>query len=259
MLPTSNYTSMNPSQWKLGNIITTPKGLKKIEILTENGTKPIFQFWKAGDPHLRAPYGISEPYGSNGVDGATPAPPPPSATPGKAAPAACLRGMPLDLTCAAHRQFAQAVDAALTNLIFNDQARILGINQPDEKTPLGVLRRQFTSFCKVSKKPEYADTTRTKVNISNSEMGTRVSKLVAGKIEPATSADITRGCNTIPIIEIRDIWLAANGGMGVSGTIVQVLITSAGSAAPLAFEGLDMLVEEPTQSEISSSQPMELS
>ena len=268
-MQTTNYSLINPSTWKLGSVVTTPKGLKKIEIQTEQGTKPIFQFWKAGDPKLRAPYGVSEPYGSNNAEGGAPAPPPPPPVNGKAAPGAALRGMPLDLTFPAHLAFAQAVDMAVTSLIYNNQGRILGIEKPDEQTPLGVLRRQFTSFCKPSTKPAYAATTRTKVNIGASELGTRVTRIVGGRQVPGTVADITKGCNVIPIIELSSIWLAANGGMGISGQILQVLITDAGSMAPMAFEGLDMLVDESSapphvsrvdeeEDDLSSSQPMDL-
>ena len=65
----STYNAINPSAWKLGNVFTTPKGLKKIDVQTEDGTKPVFQLWKAGDAYLRAPYGISEPFNAGGESG----------------------------------------------------------------------------------------------------------------------------------------------------------------------------------------------
>lgn len=235
------YDTVSPTTWKFGNIQTTAKGLRKVEIFQEDGiSKPIFQLWKPSDPYLRVPYGISEPYNSSGQ--------PDQSALGKSpmsssVPQSSIKTMPIELK-QSHLDFAQAVDGAILKLITTHQAKILDMAPDDELLPLAMLRRQYCGFVKLSKKPEYAPTARVKVNVGTSELATRwARKEGRGTIVSCPSTSVCRGCTVIPILEISGLWLSSTGGFGVTVQATSVLIMSSGPPPVPLFSGLEYAMD----------------
>ena len=228
------YNAISPNCWKLGNVFTTPKGLKKIEILTEDGTKPLFQLWKAGDPYLRTPYGISEPF-STGNDA-------PATTAGYPV---LVKAMPLELKHPEHLAFSQAFDTAVLNIIQGNQRRIFGdFGGDDEPLPVSMLRRQYCGLVKASKKPEYPATARIKVNVGNTDQMTSFLRFENGRVVGSDPATLQRNCTVIPIVEFQGIWLSSTGGFGVTLQATQVLIMSQGTTQNIGFAGLEYINQE---------------
>lgn len=224
------YNATNPSCWKLANnIITTPKGLKKLEIQNEDGTKPMFQLWKAGDPYLRAPYGISEPF-NNVNDG------PAAANAGPVS----VKTMPLELKNPETLAFGQQFDNAVLSLIQANQRRIFGdFGDNDEPLPISMLRRQYCGLVKLSKKPEYPATARIKVNVGSSDMATSFLRYENNRVVGADSSILMKNCTVIPILEFQGIWLSSTGGFGVTVQATQVLVMSQGTVQNIGFSGLE--------------------
>lgn len=236
--PTPTYVAVNPASWKLGNVSTSPKGLKKVEILTADGGKPVFQLWKPSDPFLRAPYGISEPF----CDGV-----PPTSSNGVGTPQTntnvSVKTMPLELKHGPHLEFAQHIDTVLLGLIHANQIKLLDLHPDDEMLPISMLRRQFCGFVKPSKKPEYPATARVKVNVGSSELATHFSKLQSNKqLIPCASDNMMRNCTVIPIIEVGSLWLNSTGGYGVTAQASQILIMSSGAVNTPSFSGLEFAI-----------------
>lgn len=229
----STYNAINPSAWKLGNVFTTPKGLKKIDVQTEDGTKPVFQLWKAGDAYLRAPYGISEPFNAGGESG----------NPSSGMPVT-VKAMPLELKHQDHFNFCQLLDNAVLQLIFNSQRRLFDLAAEDELIPLSMLRRQFCGIVKLSKKPEYPATARIKVNVGKAESATSFLKFEQRQTHNCSCEDVLRGCTVIPIVEFQGIWMSSTGGFGVTLQATQVLIMTQGSAQSVGFAGLEFINQD---------------
>jgi len=236
-MSTPTYETVNPGLWKFGNITTTPKGLKKVEIFNEFGQKPIFQLWRPSDPYLRVPYGISEPFNGDAPGAAS------TPMPGQTVN---VKGMPLELKHPAHLAFAQAVDNALLALIHGDQVRLLDLHPGDDPMPLSMIRRQFCGLTKFAKRPElYPPTARVKVNVSGSgDMATQFSRLENQRLVPVTAEAVLRNCTVIPIVEIGGLWLSSTGGYGVTAQASQVLVMTSGSSGAPSFSGLDFIVDD---------------
>jgi hypothetical protein len=235
--PTPTYATIDPSQWRLGNIVTTPKGLKKVDVYCADGvTKPSFQLWKPEDPYPRAPYGISEPFNNDGPGAATA---PASSTP------VSVKGMPLELKHASHLEFATKVDNALLGLVHQNQVRLLDLRADDEPLPLSMIRRQFCGFYKPSKKPEYAGTARIKVNVGSTALATQFLKRDAASRGLVTTMpdSLVRNSTVIPILEINGLWLSSTGGIGVTVQATQVLIMSSGVSSVPTFSGLEFAMD----------------
>jgi hypothetical protein len=221
------YDAINPTLWKLGNLTITPKGLKKVEILAEDGvSKPVIQLWKPNDPYLRAPYGISEPLNSDGGPTFQGAP-------------SMVKTMPLELKYPPLLAFSQQIDSAILSLIHANQARLLDLHESDEPLPISMLRRQFCGMTKLSKKPEYPPTARIKVNVGQGDYGTRFLTRNGDMLVPTKSDNIVRNCTVIPIVEVSNIWLNSTGGYGATIQATQVLLMTTSSVTTHAFSGLE--------------------
>ena len=233
--PTQTYAATDPTTWRLGNVVMTPKGLKKVEIFCADGiTKPTFQFWKPEDPYLRAPYGISEPFN----DG-------PAAASSSSATPVSVKGMPLELKHPAHLNFAVQVDNSLLALIHQNQKRVLDLQDGDEPLPVSMIRRQFCGMHKPSKKPEYAGTARVKVNVGSTSLATQFLKRegTGRNLVPTQPESLVRNSTVIPILEINGLWLSSTGGLGVTVQATQVLIMSNGVATVPTFSGLEFAMD----------------
>lgn len=234
----ATYNAIPLNAWKLGNITTTPKGLKKIEIQAEDGSKPIFQLWKAGDPYLRAPYGISEPF--NGGGGSFP-----EQNNGTNAPVS-VKAMPLELKHPEHLAFAQQFDNCVLNMLCSNQRRVFGdFGDSDEMLPVSMLRRQYCGLVKLSKKPEYPATARIKVNVGNSDMSTSFLRFENQRVVGSDFNALVRNCSVIPILEVQGIWLSSTGGFGVTVQATQVLVMTQGLSQNVGFAGLEFIMNEP--------------
>ena len=229
----ATYNAIPLNAWKLGNISTTPKGLKKIEVLAEDGSKPVFQLWKAGDAYLRAPYGISEPFNSNG------------AVPDSAAGPVSVKAMPLELKSIEHLAFAQQFDNCVLSLLCANQKRVFGdFGDADEPLPVSMLRRQYCGLVKLSKKPEYPATARIKVNVGNSDMATTFLRFENQRVIASDFNALVRNCSVIPILEFQGIWLSSTGGFGVTVQATQVLVMTQGLSQNVGFAGLEFIMNE---------------
>lgn len=224
------YESVNLENWKLGNMTTSSKGLKKVEIVLDDGfTNPMLQLWKPDDPFLRAPYGISEPFGSNEPGGQT--------VPNIQQK---VKSLPLELKHPPHLAFMSRLDQCVLDLIFKNQATLFSLKDDEDKLPISMLRRQYCGVVKPSKNPVYPPTCRTKINLGSGNDSTEIRKLLSGgRLERCSSDNIIRGCLVLPIITVSGIWLSSTGGFGLSVSCASLLVVSSGVIPRPLFTGID--------------------